>query len=161
MTEENKYYIPEIEEFHPGFEFEYLTVDDDWQKDIFDSVKPGDHEQMPFDLIKRIFNSDRSKELRVKYLDREDIEGMGFSELTSEDKIKTNCGMVGGTSFKKIVENEKIRITFILQFSGVYMMINKLTERSLRGYNEFFRICFDGKLKNKSELKKVLKQIGI
>ena len=71
-----KYYTPEIDEFHVGFEFEYSTMtpcgsSTEYVKDIFkdtDNVNtlfkdlPNDWYDLP----------------RVKYLDREDIESLGW-----------------------------------------------------------------------------------
>lgn len=68
----SKYYTPEIEEFHVGFECEYKsTINNNtyWtslklEKEHFSD----DHYYNPFRLF-----------LRVKYLDKEDIESLGFN----------------------------------------------------------------------------------
>jgi hypothetical protein len=61
METNNKYYIPEIEEFHVGFEYEYNN-NGNWIE-----VK------MPW-LVKDF----DLKDTRVKYLDKSDIESSGF-----------------------------------------------------------------------------------
>lgn len=66
----DKYYTPSIEEFHVGFEFELKDpITQIWVKFIFEEDKLW--------FIK-------SNISRVKYLNKEDIESLGF-ELIEED----------------------------------------------------------------------------
>ena len=77
---ENKYYTPSIEEFHVGFEYEWKCsgTHTDWIKSVCNtSMHPLD-----IDCI-------RVNNYRVKYLDKEDIESLGFKQ-TIEDQYVLN-----------------------------------------------------------------------
>ena len=82
---------------------------------------------------------------RVKYLDKEDIESLGFK---LEHYNKTSIyGAMGNTKKPYIIEN----------FSPVGNNIYKITWISTMGN----LVLFNGYIKNKSELKKLLKQLEI
>jgi len=75
---ENKYYTPTIEEFHVGFEFEFRHSDykeDGWKK-FTTPVFNMEREDCPFAC-------QTLEEYRVKYLDREDIESLGFTRINN------------------------------------------------------------------------------
>lgn len=124
-----KYYTPEIEEFHVGFEYEYLTNGDEWVKHIINNKA---------DLIDCIEDIKESK-IRVKYLDKEDIESLGFkySEGYTLDIYKK--------------DNKTIRY----DPSDNHMTLEETIDE--RNGN----ILFIGKVKNISEFKKVLKDNNI
>ncbi len=69
----DKYYAPEIEEFHVGFEYEWFKPTyNKWSKEKFENTR-----ELYF--IERSLRKDfENKFVRVKYLDREDIESCGF-----------------------------------------------------------------------------------
>ena len=78
----DKYYTPDISEFREGFEFQHF-VDDKWKNMTFyakgrfqfpDICGRSDLRSYPF-----------WKNSRVKYLDKEDIESLGF-KITSRDE---------------------------------------------------------------------------
>ncbi len=136
MTE-NKYYVPQIEEFHIGFEYELLK-----KKSVYDK-------EWRFDIIKRIFdiktvsnshdwarfNIDlEDKEIRVKYLDQSDIESLGWR-------------------FGEICFND-YKLFFVIDKEDKSENI-AIYQESLK------RMLFTGNIKNKSELKKLHKQLGI
>lgn len=118
---EDKYYTPSIEEFHVGFEFEYTHKDDWFQNIILDPQEIND------------FFNDDSIEIRVKYLDNEDIESLGFKYIM--------------TSYDGYYEKKDITLGFA--YDG------RIQIKS----NECF--IFLGFIKNKSEFKILLKQLGI
>jgi len=128
--EKEKYYTPTIEEFHVGFECEYNDpLKGSWEKviyteDMFFGGKRG------LTLLEK----------RVKYLDREDIESLGF-------KLDKNA------SDKDILNLEKDD-TGITYKQDCFLIIYKFN-----GSKE--RIIFDGLIKNKSELKKLMYQLQI
>src|SRR5690606_29619740 len=70
-----KYYTPEIEEFYVGFEYERFipksnsTEEECWEK-LSMSINYLSLEELDNEIIE--------KEIRVKYLDKEDIESFGF-----------------------------------------------------------------------------------
>ena len=130
---ENKYYTPEIEEFHVGFEYEVKGLKG-WDKRIVSSSQ--DILEME-ELMMRSLNP-----YRVKYLDREDIES--FSEGV------TNRGLF----ILKDSEFDYKRIVCVLTKSNFVLIGN---DSKGDAYNQLFV----GKIKNKSELKKLLKQLNI
>ena len=78
---ENKYYQPKIEEFHVGFEYEIkgLVIKEGWIKTIF---RPGTF-QHEFDILcmgrPEIKKYSVPDTIRVKYLDKKDLEDLGWS----------------------------------------------------------------------------------
>jgi hypothetical protein len=143
---ENKYYTPLIEEFHVGFEYEYLTVDGKWVKDIFMSIKPEDTEQMDLSIVESILKN-HSTELKVKYLDKEDIESLGFVLISEEIKTYSHW-----CQFK----NNEIQIHVQLNEKYFPRLLN-ISSMSKGKYIGNFKID----IKNKSELKVLMKQLNI
>ncbi len=139
---ENKYYTPEIEEFHVGFEFE---MDDTWGG------------WMPLTLTEELLKNpsvslgsgnDRTNyylRTRVKYLDREDIKELGF------ELYKTHPGT---TTHEFQSKDARYLITFDPEFGKSWNI-------TISDENTPEFIFFHGFLKNKSELKKLMKQLGI
>ena len=134
----SKYYTPIIEEFHIGFEFEFKHSDypeNGWGK--YDTpVVNVEYEDCPFAC------SDLS-EYRVKYLDKFDIENLGFKIYGKGNKtfhVKTNTN-------------------YILHLLGNFCLINK--EVKLPDGTIVNKDIFYGIIKNKSELKVLLKTLGI
>ncbi len=148
---ENKYYTPEIEEFHVGFEYEMIipvgftyidfsnpdkkpeiTWSTEYRKGVF-QVKPAD----PFEgELASITDAIKVNKCRIKSLDREDIESLGFM------KDSGDCDYIDGDHGQLEILHEDDR----------GMMINIST-----GYGacqEFY-----GRIKNKSELKNRLSKI--
>lgn len=131
----NKYYTPKIEEFHVGFEYERksLSFEKKFTKGIiYAKFDNGIWDaNIDFELSMLL---DGAFEYRVKYLDKEDIESL---------------------ELKCIIENQYIKddITLLID-SDYFIQIIK------DHYNEDAYL-FQGTIKNKSELKKLLKQLGI
>jgi len=126
--EKEKYYTPTIEEFHVGFECEYNDpLKGSWEKviyteDMFFGGKRG------LTLLEK----------RVKYLDREDIESLGFKlDKNASEKDLLN------------LEKDDIGITYKQDCFLIIYKFNRSKER----------IIFDGLIKNKSELKKLMYQL--
>lgn len=123
---ENKYYTPEIEEFHIGFEFE--------EKPLYFS-EFGDY--MPQSI--HVGGSSAESHLknswvRVKYLDSEDIESLGFFKWPDDD---------------------------IYDLGEFQLHLGRYDDPyKVEIYDDNSKYCFVGVIKNKSELKKVLKMIG-
>lgn len=131
---DNKYYTPEIEEFHVGFEYEIYTLNTKGKGHYWTKLN------VPFrtDTLELLLEADFKP--RVKYLDKEDIESLGFN---TEDR---------GECYNKTIKWVEI---------GLYPWT------SLTGIKHQFKIVMDGNqvfhgiIKNKSELKKLLKQLNI
>ena len=158
MKEESKYYTPTIEEFHVGFEFE-KREDGQWKK----------YGSFDFEFsLERTYWGITSKNIRVKYLDREDIESFGFEnanvldderllffkDFTSERGIES-CGLlyIPQTNWVLLYSNIK-QADGVLQ--GGYVIELPENKITVTGGTRF---C--GTIKNRSELKRVLTQIGV
>lgn len=142
---ENKYYIPELKEFFVGFEYEYITVNDEFVKNIYGSDKPEDTEQMDIGLIKRILKENIG-EIRTKYLDKDDIESIGFKNIKDNlyKSIKTYLGVSTG-------DDKKLCILMNAQDICIYYLSNRGEEY----------IKYEGQCKNLSKLKMYLEDIGV
>lgn len=136
MMQENKYYVPEMGEFHIGFEFEskYVLFSPElsWEKCI---LKSKDASWFFDSYIQDAYG----EEFRVKYLDQQDIEELGWEHQYTKDGVDyyyyyTNIGVWQLTHGS----HNEVRI--------IHKGIS--TESNV----QFFR----GTIKNKSELKKVM-----
>jgi hypothetical protein len=140
----NKYYTPEIEEFHVGFECE---IQSSWgmQKGIYPSILRED--TLTGFQLQKIGETETLKKvisgIRVKYLDKKDIESLGFSYY------KTHPGME-----QMEFDKGEYELTYDPNFKGrQWLRINLEGEGGVT--------LFSGSIKNKSELKKLLKQLNI
>lgn len=134
---ENKYYQPEIEEFYIGFEYEFTdnVIESEWQKAI---IKDGTQ----IDDITRKHKGANAYSLRVKHLDREDIESEGWVPLKLSEE-----------NFSWILETDK-DVYFKLDF-------DKRNNPIVFISNSELRTIFEGTIKNISELRKIMKMLGI
>lgn len=135
---DNKYYTPDIEEFHHGFEYEYFgsngLIEPEWLPIKFPDPFTAYNSSGLKGRLER-------KEFRVKYLDGEDIESLGW-ELKENNLIT-------------------IRYTYSkLSLELIYDSHTKLI-RIQCTHPEWQQVYFEGNIKNKSELKKLMKQIGL
>lgn len=134
---ESKYYAPDVEEFHVGFEYEreepYLGVWDECEVEEYFSFKH--------------FNK-YSEEFRVKYLDKEDIESLGF-KLVKEYKyfLEFTKQLDDGCVLNIMVHRDFI-------YKDIYIY-----ETYIRS-EDYEENKFEGNIRNKSELIRVLKQIN-
>ena len=153
---ESKYYTPEIEEFHVGFEYEVKSkFNNEWEKwkqsdpspkSIFYPKEAGDRNpENPFKLIPFEWVLGEGH-VRVKVLDRDDIENCGW-KFDAINEINNEI-------FYKMVDESaraKLRIDFktrLIEISAKDQFGNKF-------------VIFIGMLNNKSELKKLMKQLLI
>jgi hypothetical protein len=136
-----EYYTPIIEEFHVGFEF--LVP-------IYGSDKFVE-ETFMLKSIENLFDKDENGKFnlpdcfRVKYLDREDIESLGWEPDTSSG------------DFTMYHLNSSNKYDYSLSFNGGY----KRTENLIITIKYYDNILFKGTIKNKSELNKLMEQLGI
>lgn len=136
---ESKYYTPEIEEFHVGFEYEF-NKNNNWIKHQIG--KPRIFALDDFNnLFLNISNDNWGNYVRVKYLDKEDIESLGFEEIKQSN---TN-----NFTFKSTNDN-------FLQLNISYGEPCKVSIFHYEGWDTPIIL-----LKNKSELKKLLKQLNV
>lgn len=128
---DNKYYTPTIEEFHVGFEYEWNNPNEDdiWRDSI---ACREDCYYAVEDLIHEFrFN------YRVKYLDKEDIESLGFKYIEN-NSFESN-------------EDNYLSLEYFKDDKGWYLTYSE---------NES-QFGFGGWIKNKSELITLLKQLSI
>ena len=130
----NNYYIPKKEEFYHGFEYERLNGEGKFTPMIYGTESM----QCSFkDMDKDMENC------RVKYLDQEDVESLGFNRSLDEPD----------EWFSSYKGNSDIQFYFDDKKE------NKELGKGISIYNETLE--FSGYIKNKSELKKLLKQIRL
>lgn len=149
-----RFYTPEISEFHVGFEFEISisrarsadNVTSEWCPVILDKGN-GTHSDLALaEYMRGTFskrNTDLNNSVRVKHLDREDIESLGFKITASESKPYGEYlqGKLNGME---------------LWFAHLKGKTPYISLKSSH-YNGNMKVY----LKNKSELKRILRQIGV
>lgn len=136
--EDNKYYKPSAEEFHIGFEYEILS-DGEWKK-----TKVYYH-SLGRDVIIEIKNIGHWSSgvlTRVKYLDREDIESLGWLNTSKHEQVEL-------FNFKN-KSNRGNELKLLLRIDNNWTVIQD-------GESSIFCGC----IKNKSELKKLMQQLLI
>lgn len=179
---ENKYYIPEIQEFYIGFEFEYksykgnlLNKEDvitEWIK-CDDLSNEWDYEDCSlYAVVKRI----RDNEIRVKYLDQEDIKNLGWknckhnkdleviSKHTFEFSKQQNQEITALKEFCSILNpNSNVKSSLDLPYQLIITNTNNIIilDTALSCYHYKWSKIFTGVIKNKQELKKIMQQLQI
>lgn len=140
MTDK-KYYTPTIEEFHVGFEFETKYIlfsrNGEWMKCIFSVNELWFWDEYEHDAYKT--------EFRVKYLDREDIESLGWFY-----KQTTDSGL------DYFWDDKTQKHSIIHSYITGWTVITVRDDARKEDYTSFA-----GYVKNKSELKRLMKQLGI
>lgn len=168
----SKYYTPTIDEIYVGFECEIRDI----TFDINTSIDPTlIIKSLPDRILywrKTICDerdvlypslSIKHESIRVKYLDKEDIEELGFTFGYEEGN-----GVLYGT-WKN---NPDIHISwdgdsvdpnriFTLDWWIETGIPNHAYKKNELSYNHYHKSYFKGIIKNKSELKVLLKQLGI
>lgn len=147
--DQNKYYVPEIEEFYIGFEYEWMRYGEgatEWTKSILtmENGPVGDYDAW------------RGNDYRVKYLDREDIESLGWKFI----------GKTIDNWYELVIDRPAVMSThtnrrYVLQhdFRTNQGVVVKAYDYSSgdTGEHDIYR----GACKNKSELKILMKQLNI
>ena len=139
-----KYYTPFLNEFHDQFEYEELDLV--WKKKVFD-----------FRDLEIIHDELLEGKLRVKHLDRQDVEECGWiqdSNLNNEE----NPDLFDIHGFSIGYHKEYGDVQFIIyHFPDGFVIIESIKNNS----HGFENMHFRGTIKNKSELKKIMVQLGI
>ena len=145
-----KYYTPSIEEFYVGFEFEYNKGKDNWVKHISGNsdFKDGMIDVGVGEVGDALYNPFHmgisKRDFRVKRLDREDIESLGW---VNGEIYGMGCYLRPDKNGKAIIDGYQL-----VFHSWEYIEIYQESTSDIK---------FSGTIKNKSELKKVLKMLGI
>lgn len=165
--EEKKYYTPKIEEFHRGFEYEYKSSESwcwfsdskgEWKSSEFYGGEGAEDEPCEADCIESALQNEykRYGDVRVKYLDKEDIQSLGWKYIKTGDefsnaalyfKIRTNEGSTSPDVYDMRFDPHNPGSLTITSWTDGSWGRN---ERSMQFY-----------IKNKSELKRLMDFIGI
>lgn len=137
-NKEIKYYTPEAKEFNHGFEYEIFEDFDhypekSWHKFVYGDAGTG-YEDMAYP-----FGSNSMEGIRVKFLDKEDIESLEWETTVISDD--SGFWKIKNYTINYNTDNKKAFIT-----------------ENIDGENF---VLFKGKLKNKSELKNQMERCGI
>jgi hypothetical protein len=166
----SKYYTPEIEEFYVGFEYEFHSMTTggleivDFSKNpiVSKTISKPTYKIWSKEIIYRddcaLYNRSfkslegliKSKQIRVKYLDREDIESLGwkFDKTSNEGQRKF---FKDNMCLYYRPETHELGIFTIDPSKSDYMMKHVMDNKQVH-------IVI---IKNKSELKKLMKQLNI
>ena len=153
---EDRYYNPKIEELHIGFECEIDQSEINKNFKWCEYVIGTDYENI---TIARAVSEVNKNGIRVKYLDRQDIESFGFKFDATRSKVDGN--------FVGSYENEKYYLDYSpYSYSGefnssVHLRVMKIKDIPITSYQSNYQFIYDGIIKNKSELKKLLIQLEI
>ena len=148
--EKSKYYTPDITEFCVGFEYETIYLKSVWTKEVLYQMDCGW-------FFESYINDAVETEFRVKYLDREDIESLGFTFFGENNENLVNSSV-------NIYHNDELNLML-----GHYYNLGQIVIATKDpSKNETFsktgqdpnRMGFL-KIKNKTELVKLLKQLNI
>ncbi len=140
MTDNNKYYVPDIEDLHIGYEFELICHNGDWKSGIFPNLlkENKDLDEFKNDDLMKLAHAI----IRTKYLDKEDIESL-------EWKCTDDTMILKSLFFAKI--------SIFIQ----YQMKYNLETRNMSIINENARELYTGECKSINELKYIMKLLGI
>lgn len=126
--DEAKYYTPEFKEFHPGFRFELLYPNTGlWERKWIKEDKPN--------LRATKVNLEKGR-IRVKKLDRDDIESLGWRFLGGEH--------IGREYFRDTTKPANTATRIIDSGHITIFVYDELIDKT--------RVVFAGHLRNKSEL---------
>lgn len=132
--EEKKYYTPSIEEFHIGFECEQMFDLMTWTESTI--YETHDYVDLQYEI--------RHNHVRVKHLDKSDIEECGWKEISVDPQ---------GTWIEAKIKKDEY--CWELFYEIKFQMVD------LRDASNYYCTEFYGGCKNKSELKKLMEQLGI
>ncbi|MES3018163.1 MAG: hypothetical protein V4721_10300 [Bacteroidota bacterium] len=148
--ENSKYYTPEISEFHVGFEYEMKRGFQDGTVKSQEDFDSAEWEKRTCSLsgdpyIDRALNGKNAENgrcgIRVKCLDRDDIESCGWKPLNRNPFIYTVESGMNVYSLRIFEDTRLVEIAF--------------------GVDKDRLNTFYGTIRNKSELKKLMQQLNI
>lgn len=177
----DKYYTPKIEEFHVGFEYEvHLSSSQAFIMDF--SIEKADsipitekHENWTemtftgnefdtFNLSFAFVPILEDKRIRVKYLDEEDINDKGFIKRSKDEWIGWNDYILDAISgeipyfLKATIHKSKMDDVYKIYLHRYLDDDTKIESQINEGESE---LIYKGKIRNKSELHKIMQQLGI
>lgn len=133
------YYTPDIDSFHVGFEYEWS---EEGRKIWIDEIANQDDVLLAYSCYEETPEI-YSNEYRVKYLDALDIESLDWEAYN-----------IGTGVYKKYINEQLVHlINYRENFSDTSLVKIMLPDTK--------ETLFYGEIKNKSELKQILKMINI
>jgi len=180
-----EYYTPDISEFHVGFEYEYLChFGENKGRWVKEKVDRNASFELCNDLVEMLH-------VRVKYLDEDDIKEFGFEfnpnhgfqwDCSSDGFLQKkstgtlnlyeglivslrkyiDIGYDGATLIS--VDSKSINITLFKTNKMVNVGVieeNSILNKNSIGFEQQYDTVFNGIIKNKSELKKVLQMLRL
>lgn len=171
MNTQQKYYCPDISEFYEGFEYEFKERMGNYSKNKFRVTKLNDALQHYLDR----------KMIRVKYLDQQDIESLGwdlgisFWERDTNERVnvvRLKSIADNSLSFQKIITEtqtysltmfDNLRVVIVKNYLSDHKTGLILKNKMIHEPKNIMvkESLFDGIIKNKSELKKIMQQLNI
>lgn len=151
---EDKYYIPEIEEFHVGFEYQHaadvfidgIKLSKDSPESWFDTSLGSDDSLSEIEVKLSMLDV-----IRVKYLDAEDMIELGYSQ--KEHSVDHQLVFVSSFELRGTVP---AIAQLIYSKRSHHLLVSVCFGKSPE-----FQTIYAGQCKNKSKLKQILKDIGI
>jgi len=147
---DNLYYIPDIEEFAIGLECEIKKITD---REI--TWEPAVMDERNISWIISKFKSVKmdGPQVRMKFLDQSDIEECGFTH--------TKTVLQEFYEWKDVHAKPEVYGYRIWELQCCHRPDTHWFELKAHFEDDNWSTLFEGKIRNKSELKKLLKQIGI
>ena len=141
----DKDYIPDISEFHEGFEYEYFEPVNKkgWVQDSFFLFQSED--------IYEGLKEKAYRPIRVKYLDKEDIESLGWKHIGGKLMLGVQDDFELPYNDPR-KNHDKVQLIFNYRNNWCLICIGDYEDWDTR---------FAGYIKNKSELQRLMKQLGI
>lgn len=149
----NKYYTPNIEEFYVGFEYERKHIVEQTNSTVVEWRKQEISRASEISIVDMTLGTPKmdGSQIRVKYLDDSDIEELGF-------KYKAKTIDLWFEKEGIYLREDGHHLTNIKLQYGLHDNKLKITFCYVSGEEQ---IHFEGKIKNKSELVKLLKMLEI
>lgn len=147
---EAKYYTPTIEDFHVGFEFEANYKKEGWQKEIF-GIGERSISSVPQLLYQFLDGAPLEGNIRVKILDREDIEAEGF-EFSENYADRPTLGFL-----KEFKDNKDLQYLLFYTPETNELRIERIFKCGT-GKEDYL---FNGFIRNRSELQKLMQMLNI
>ena len=162
----SNYYTPDISEFHVGLWYQFYTFDNEWVdckmgyepieiKNSFIISTKG-YESFPLFNEMKEYLQNRLDRIRVKYLDRQDIEELGF-KVSNEPNSEVYLDS-GELSILQTIDVKDNKLFYIVYYIKT---INGVRRKHTISILKKDKLVFRGDIKNKSELKTLLKQLNI
>ncbi len=138
----DNYYLPNLEEFHIGFEYEIKLNSGDWVKHKLTALSELNFEDW----------SIKQNDVRVKYLDEQDILELGWQKKAK----KFDLGVETYVKTIDLFGFNNNRIHLLYNINNVWKML-------IQNNNSYGTPSVEIKLnvKNKSELRRLMQQMGI